>query len=76
MNSINDLTRDQRTLRYSISVDWEIFRDNTENATPEAFLEAFENDEEWKEGYADRLARTGEDFKEVFHEVYNRLYAN
>ena len=74
--AIENLTHDQRMLRYSICVDYESFRDDNADATPEAFLKAFEADEDWKEGYVDRLKKAGEEFETVFRELYDRHYAN
>ena len=77
MTDIEKLTDGQRTLRYAISCDWEIFCDLNEDPTPEDFLKEYESDDEWKEGYVGLLERAGgEDFATVFREVYDRLYAN
>lgn len=73
-SDITSLTDAQRTLRYAICVDFEIFSEENEGATKEDFLKAFNADKDWNEGYDALLERAGETFSTVFNEVYEAHY--
>lgn len=49
--NIQDLTHAQRRLRYSLTIDAEIFFEEHPGATPEDFIKAFNADEEWHSFY-------------------------
>ena len=75
-----ELTNYQRTLRYALCVDVEIFQEEHNDATPQSFWKSFLADKEWSGLYGVSAdchiyEKTGEDIKKVLdEEIFPRCF--